>query len=129
MKALNNVVGGAGYAAAVEALAVGRRYGLAPETMIEVLNASTGRNFSTEVVVKEHVLTGAYATGFALGLLAKDVGIAAGIAAASDVDAPLLELVSRRWAEAADGLGGSADHSEAHRYWWPGAGVERGDGA
>jgi len=119
MKALNNFVGGATYAVVVEALAVGRRFGLDPETMIDVMNASTGRSFNTEHVLKDHVLTEAYATGFALGLLAKDVGIAATLARSAEVDAPLCELVSRRWAEAASDLGGSADHSEAHKHWYP----------
>jgi 3-hydroxyisobutyrate dehydrogenase len=119
MKALNNFVGGGTYALVVEALAVGQRYGLDPVTMIDVMNASTGRSFNTEHVVKEHVLTGAYATGFALGLLAKDVGIAATLAASAEIDAPMLELASRRWAEAAGQLGDSADHSEAHKGWWP----------
>src|SRR5262249_47153812 len=120
MKALNNFVGGATYALVVEALTVGRHYGLDPATMIDVMNASTGRSFNTEHVVKDHVLTGAYATGFALGLLAKDVGIAAGLARTAEIDAPLLELASRRWTEAADELGGDADHSEAHKHWWTG---------
>ena len=119
MKALNNFVGGATYALVVEALTVGRHYGLDPATMIEIMNASTGRSFNTEVVFKEHVLTGEYATGFALGLLAKDVGIAAGLARSAGVDAPLLELARRRWADAAGELGGAADHSEAHKGWWP----------
>jgi 3-hydroxyisobutyrate dehydrogenase len=118
MKALNNFVGGGTYAIVVEALAVGQKFGLAPATMIDVMNASTGRSFNTEVVLKEHVLTGEYATGFALGLLAKDVGIAASLAAAAEVDAPLLDLVSRRWAEAMADLGAAADHSEAHKHWW-----------
>lgn len=118
MKALNNFVGGATYAAVAEALAVGERFGLAAQTMIDVMNASTGRSFNTENVFKEHVLTESYATGFALGLLAKDVAIAASLAAAADVDAPLVQLVSRRWAEAADDLGPHADHSEAHKHWW-----------
>jgi 3-hydroxyisobutyrate dehydrogenase len=120
MKALNNFVGGATYALVVEALTVGQKYGLDPATMIDVMNASTGRSFNTEVVAKDHVLTGAYATGFALGLLAKDVGIAAKLAASAEVDAPLLELASRRWAEAAGELGDAADHSEAHKAWWTG---------
>jgi 3-hydroxyisobutyrate dehydrogenase len=119
MKALNNFVGGATYALVVEALTVGRKYGLDPVTMIDVMNASTGRSFNTEHVVKDHVLTGAYATGFSLGLLAKDVGIAAKLAASAELDAPLLELASRRWAEAAGELGDAADHSEAHKGWWP----------
>jgi 3-hydroxyisobutyrate dehydrogenase len=119
MKALNNYVGGTAYAAVAEALAIGGKYGLRPSTMIDVLNASTGRSFNSEVVFKEHVLTGRYGTGFALGLLAKDVGIAAELARTGGVDAPVCLLVSTRWAEAADELGFAADHSRAHRRWWP----------
>ena len=118
MKALNNFVGGGTYALVVEALAIGQHFGLAPSTMIDVMNASTGRSFNTEIVVKDHVVTGRYATGFALGLLSKDVGIAANLGDSSGVDAPLSHLVSRRWAEAAAGLGPAADHSEAHKCWW-----------
>lgn len=119
MKALNNYAAASAYTAAAEALAIGRRYGLRPSTMIDVLNASTGRSFSSEVVLKDHVINGRYATGFALGLLAKDVGIAAALAEARDVEAPLCHLVSERWAEALEQLGFAADHSQAHRRWWP----------
>jgi 3-hydroxyisobutyrate dehydrogenase len=118
MKALNNLVGGTTYAVVAEALAIGRRYGLDPRVMVDVMNASTGRSFNTEVVFEEHVLTGAYGTGFALGLLAKDVGIAVALADAAGVDAPLSRIVSRRYADAVEGLGTGADHSEAHRQWW-----------
>ncbi len=118
MKALNNFVGGGTYAIVVEALTVGRQFGLDPETMIDVMNASSGRSFNTEHVVKDHVLTGVYGTGFALGLLAKDTGIAALLAEAAGVDAPLCTLVSTRWADASAALGPAADHSEAHKVWW-----------
>jgi 3-hydroxyisobutyrate dehydrogenase len=120
MKSLNNFVGGATYAVVAEALTVGKRYGLDPDTMIDVMNVSTGRSFNSEVVFVDHVLTGKYATGFALGLLAKDVGIAASLADTSEVDAPICGLVARRWAEAAAGLGSASDHSEAHKQWWEG---------
>jgi 3-hydroxyisobutyrate dehydrogenase len=119
MKALNNYLAAAAYSAATEALAIGRRFGLDPETMFDIVNTSTGRSFSSEVVLRGNVVTGEYATGFALGLLAKDVGIAADLAEALQVDTPALELVSRRWAEAAAALGPGADHSEAHKQWWP----------
>lgn len=118
MKALNNLVGGTTYAVVVEALVIGQRFGLGPRTMIDVMNASSGRSFNTEYVVKDHVLTGTYGTGFALGLLAKDVAIAATLAEAAGVDAPLCKLVSRRFAEALADLGPAADHSEAHKQWW-----------
>ncbi len=118
MKALNNFCAAAGYAALAEALVLGREFGLAPSTMVEIVNNSTGRSFISEVVFGEDVITGRYRTGFALGLLAKDVTIAAGIAEGSSADAPLCELVQRRWAEAAEALGFAADHSMAHQEWW-----------
>ena len=34
------------------------------------------------------------------------------------MDAPLSELVNRRFQEAVSGLGPAADHSEAHKQWW-----------
>ena len=73
----------------------------------------------SEVVLSEHVVTGRYDTGFALRLLAKDVGIAADLAAAEGVEAPTCALVSKRWAEAAADLPAASDHSEAHKTWWP----------
>ena len=118
MKALNNFCAAASYAALAEALVLGRSFGLTPSTMVEIVNNSTGRSFSSEVVFGEEVVTGRYGTGFALGLLAKDVTIAAGIAEGSGIDAPLCELVQRRWAEAAQALGFAADHSVAYKEWW-----------
>jgi 3-hydroxyisobutyrate dehydrogenase len=118
MKALNNFCAAAGYAALAEALVLGRDCGLAPSTMVEIVNNSTGRSFCSDVVFPEEVLTGRYGTGFVLGLLAKDVTIAAGIAQGSGTSAPLCELVQQRWAEAAQALGFGADHSTAHKQWW-----------
>jgi 3-hydroxyisobutyrate dehydrogenase len=118
MKALNNFCAAAGYAALAEALVLGREFGLAPSTMVEIVNNSTGRSFLSDVVFPEEVVTGRYGTGFALGLLAKDVTIAAGIAEGSGVDAPLCRMVQERWAEAAQALGVAADHSVAHKQWW-----------
>jgi hypothetical protein len=65
MKALNNVIGAATYCATAEALVAGRRSGLDPETMIAIINASTGRSFVSELVFGPEVLTGRYRTGFA----------------------------------------------------------------
>jgi 3-hydroxyisobutyrate dehydrogenase len=117
MKALNNFVAAAGFIAASEALLIGKRFGLDPATVIEVLNASTGRNFLTEFVMKEHVVEGRHATGFSVGLLAKDVKIAADLGAAVRLDAPLTRLVSERWSLARDRLGPARDNSEAILTW------------
>jgi 3-hydroxyisobutyrate dehydrogenase len=79
-------------------------------------------------VIGENVVTGDYATGFALALLAKDVGIAAALAETQGADAPVLSLVAERWAAAADSAPAGADHSETHRQWWPEA-VAAGEGS
>jgi 3-hydroxyisobutyrate dehydrogenase len=118
MKALNNYVAAATFAAASEALAVGRTFGLTPETMISVMNVSTGRSFITEIAMKDHVITGKYASGFTVGLLAKDVRIAAELAEQSGETAPLAAIVKKRWAEARDALGPARDNTEAILAWY-----------
>jgi 3-hydroxyisobutyrate dehydrogenase len=117
MKALNNFVAAAGYAACAEALIAGERFGLDPTRMVEILNVSTGRNFHTDVVLREHVIGGKFATGFALGLLAKDVKIAADLTRELKFDAPLVRLVSARFEQARDALGYASDNSEAINAW------------
>jgi 3-hydroxyisobutyrate dehydrogenase len=118
MKALNNVIGAAAYCATAEALVIGRRFGLDPQTMIAIINASTGRSFVSELVFGPEVLTGRYRTGFALGLMAKDVHIARSVSAAAETDAPVIALADERWAKALGQLGPAADQSMAHQAWW-----------
>ena len=122
MKCLNNFVAGSAFAACSEALAVGSRFGLDPNVMFDVMNESTARCFNTELVMKQQVVSGAYASGFALGLLAKDVGIADALADAMGVDVPLADLVTSRLAAARDAVGATADHTRAHEYWTSGSG-------
>jgi 3-hydroxyisobutyrate dehydrogenase len=115
MKALNNYVSGAGLVAALEALRVGRAFGLDPAVMVDALNASTGRNNSTENKLKQFVLSGSFASGFALGLMAKDIRAAEELAAALGVAAPLAARTADLWDEAARRLGAQADHTEIDR--------------
>lgn len=117
MKALNNYIAAAGYTAVAEALLIGQRFGLDQEKMVDILNVSTGRNFTTEVMVKEHVLGGKFATGFALGLMAKDVRIAADLGEAVHLDAPVSRLIRERWALARERLGATNDTSAAILGW------------
>ena len=119
MKALNNYVGAAGLAAAAEALSIGKRFGLDPSTMVDILNVSTGQNFATEVVLPTHVLTKKFAGGFAVGLMAKDVGIAAAMAKSLNLDTPVVQMVSQRWNMASDKIGPAKDASEAVLAWDP----------
>lgn len=113
MKAINNMIAGATMIAAAEGLALGEHFGLEPKTMVDVLNASTGRSFVTELVAKEHVIPGRFATGFALGLLAKDVRIAADLGEDIELDLPMFRLTRERFALARDREGPASDSSRA----------------
>lgn len=117
VKALNNYIGATSFAATSEALLIAKRFGLDQKTLIDILNVSTGKTFISEVVMQEHVLDEKYATGFALGLLAKDVGIAGDLATAVNLDAPVLQMVRERWDLAKDTVGATADNTEALKAW------------
>jgi 3-hydroxyisobutyrate dehydrogenase len=116
MKALNNYVSAAGLAAAAEAVEIGRRFGLDPEIATDVLNASTGRNNTTEVKMKPFMLSGAYDSGFSLALMAKDLNAAAEMSRELGLDAPFVAQVAALWAEAKAALPPDADHTAIHRW-------------
>ena len=115
-KALNNYLGAAGTIAGFEALLVGENFGLDPKVMIEAINASTGKNSTTERKIPQQVFTGAFASGFQLALMTKDVGIAAGIARGAGVATPYLRNTLRIWRDALKRLPAGADHTELLHY-------------
>jgi 3-hydroxyisobutyrate dehydrogenase len=111
MKALNNYVSAAGLVATCEALVVGRKFGLDGAVMTKVLNASTGRNNTTENKVKRFMLSGKFDSGFALALMEKDVGMARRLADDLGIGADELAFVSGYLAAALKDLGHDADHT------------------
>jgi 3-hydroxyisobutyrate dehydrogenase len=116
VKALNNYLGAAGTLAGFEALLVARAFGLEPQPVLDAINASTGRNWTTERKIPLQVLTGAFASGFKLALMTKDVGIAAGLARDLGVETPYLKETLRLWREAQKKLKSDADHTEIFHY-------------
>lgn len=116
INALNNLLSAAGLLATAEVLAVGARFGLDPAVMLEVLNASTGRNNSTERKFGPYVLSGTYDSGFALAHMVKDLGIALNVAHATGTPSPLSEEVVARCREALQALEPGADHT-AVAHW------------
>jgi len=116
MKALNNLVSAGGFLIGIEALLVGKKFGLEPGVMVDILNASTGMNNSTRVKFKQFVLSGAWNSGFALDLMVKDIGIALDVADALDVDVPLSKLCHSIWKSAQSDLGSGHDHTEVAKF-------------
>lgn len=124
MKALNNYVSAAGLAAAAEAVIAGTRFGLDAATIVSILNASTGKNNSTENKFPQFVLTRAFDSGFSIALMVKDLRIALDVARATGSPVPLGEACLEAWTRAEHLLGGQADHTAAVQYWEQLAGSE-----
>lgn len=116
LKALNNYVSAAGLAAASEAIIAGQAFGLSPEIIVDVLNASTGRNNSTETKMKPFVLSRTFASGFSMALMAKDIRVAADFARNMGQQLPGVDAAADLWEQAAEKLGKGADHTAIFSY-------------
>ena len=73
LKLANNLMSAASLAIASEAMAMGVKAGIDPAVMIEVINASSGRNSATQDKIPRHVLNRRFDFGFANALSFKDV--------------------------------------------------------
>jgi len=73
MKLVNNIIFFGNAAVALEAMTLGAKAGLDPEQMLEVINASSGRNTATEWLIPNHVLNGLYDFGGANYIIEKDL--------------------------------------------------------
>ena len=111
MKALNNLVSAGGFLIGVEALMIGKRFGLDPSAMVDVLNSSTGMNNSTQKKFKQFVLSGQYNAGFGLDLMVKDLSIALGIGRDTNTPTPFSSMCREMWASCAAMLGPGQDHT------------------
>jgi 3-hydroxyisobutyrate dehydrogenase len=111
MKALNNLVSAGGYLIGIEALLIGQRFGLDPTTMVDVLNASSGMNNSTQKKFKEYVLSRRFDAGFGLDLMVKDLSIALEVGRETTTPAPFSALCRELWLAASTSLGPGVDHT------------------
>ncbi len=111
MKALNNLVSAGGYLIGIEALLIGQRAGLDPGVMVDVLNASTGMNNSTQKKFRQFVLSRGFDSGFSLDLMVKDLSIALEIGRDGATPTPFAAMCREMWAAALASLGPGQDHT------------------
>lgn len=125
MKALANYINACALINAIEALTIGKKFGLDPKMMSEALiPMCAGRNHPIEKKVIPHILSHKHATGMALAFIAKDVKIAVDMAHALDAAVPLGEKVSALWSDAVSKVGATVDQTEIVRYWEEATGVK-----
>lgn len=116
LKALNNYVSAAALLATAEAVHVGAAFGIDAATIVDVINASTGKNNTTENKAHQFMLNGAFNSGFSLALQAKDVGIAAALGTSVNLPMTLAQKVHAMTADASQALGPAADHTELYKF-------------
>ena len=88
MKCLNNLGTAINFVAVTEGLAIGKRYGLDPAAMVDVLDQSTGMSWIWRTHIRQRVLP-QLRRPLKLALMLKDIGIATQLARGVDVPAPL----------------------------------------
>jgi 3-hydroxyisobutyrate dehydrogenase len=76
LKALNNLCSACSLVITSEVLAVATKLGLSPDQVIEVLNTSSGRSWSSQFKFPTFVLNDKFNSGFPIGLMNKDLEMA-----------------------------------------------------
>ncbi|MEP6590771.1 MAG: NAD(P)-dependent oxidoreductase [Gemmatimonadota bacterium] len=123
VKAVNNGLLAINILALAEGLVAIAKAGISARAALEVINASSGRSFVSEVLVPERVLTGAFPRLFRMALLEKDIGIAHDLARELGVPDPVLEAARERCRTLRAELGEAADYMDPFRVAEQGAGV------
>ena len=116
VKAVNNGLLAIHLWSLAEGLAALRKAGVDPAVALDVINTSSGRSNASMNLFPERVLTRAFPRTFRLGLLDKDIGIAAQVAREQQVPAPLLQLTADLFRAAHLAMGEEADHVEVVKW-------------
>jgi len=116
VKALNNLLSATHLLVSSEAIEAGRRFGLADDVMLDVINSSSGRSFSTEYKWPVFVVPETFDSGFGLRLLVKDARTATTLARALGLPSRLGEAALALWEQAAQELPADADHTEIAKF-------------
>jgi 3-hydroxyisobutyrate dehydrogenase len=95
--------------AASEAIRLGQRFGFESATVLDI-SQQLGDG-DVEAVLRQEVITRRFETGVQLGLVRRNLDLAARLAAATDTRSPLIEATLAAWNAAERKLGYGADHS------------------
>lgn len=116
MKCLNNCITAMTFVATAEALVAGKRYGLDPAVMVDVLNESTGGSWITQTHFHQRIFNRSFDDPFKLELMRKDVGIAVQLAQQTATPMPMAGLGQQLWLMAEHAAGPGASISELVRW-------------
>jgi 3-hydroxyisobutyrate dehydrogenase-like beta-hydroxyacid dehydrogenase len=101
MKCINNLITAMTFMATAEGLAIGKKLGLDPEAMTDVLNVSTGMSWISQTQIRQRITSRAFDDAFRLELMVKDINIAMKLAGEKSIPLPLCGVGQQLWRAAA----------------------------
>ena len=115
-KLVNNMLVAAHMITTGEAVRLAEAAGVGAEAVLKVVNAATGRSGISEVHFPKWIMTGGFDSGFAAGLMRKDVGLAAELVAETGLDLPLSRAVAKLWLDDRNAIADSEDFTRMAGY-------------
>lgn len=108
-KLVNNLLVASHLLTVSEAMRLSEAAGVPTGDVLKVINAASGRSAVSEVNYPRWIESGSFDSGFTMGLMRKDVGLAAALADEVGVSLPMSELAAQLWRESAARLGDAED--------------------
>jgi 3-hydroxyisobutyrate dehydrogenase len=118
-KIANNLLCAANLVLVSEMARLADSIGIPLENLLQGVNAGSGRSAVSEVNFPKWILNGAFDSGFTMGLMRKDVGLAIKLAAQGGLDLPVTRSVAAIWEASRDELADSADFNEIFNFGNP----------
>lgn len=119
MKLVNNLLNACNRFAALEVIRLGVEAGLRQDVVVDVVNRSSGRNYTTEVTYPQLLSGETYLPqGFTLDLMLKDVRLANELAEQLGHETPIGHLAQSFVEKAIERFGGRADQSQMMAQWY-----------
>ncbi|MFY0596461.1 MAG: NAD(P)-dependent oxidoreductase [Cognatishimia sp.] len=116
VKIANNLLCAANLVLMSEMAQMAERAGISIEELLTGINAGSGRSGVSEVNFPKWITNGAFDSGFTMGLMRKDVGLATDLAERLGIDLPATSAVANIWEQSREMLEDSADFNEIFKY-------------
>jgi len=116
MKCINNLITSVTLLATSEGLTIGKKFGLDPDVMTDVINVSTAESWVSRTHIKQRITSRRFDDPFKLGLMVKDIHIAMRLAADLNLPARLSSLNKELWTAARELEGDDASVSHLVRW-------------
>lgn len=115
-KIANNLLCAANLALMSEMARLAETQGVSLESLLEGINAGSGRSGVSEVNFPLWILNEQYNSGFTMGLMRKDVALAVSLAERTTLDLPATRAIAAVWEASRTHIPDAADFNEIYKF-------------